>query len=63
VPAGATRDLTKTQDADPLSLWEKARVRGDETWPTKSAGRILEAQLDQLPDSELTINLKPKACR
>src|SRR6266852_1967225 len=34
----------------PLSLRERARVRGNETPPTKTAGRILQAQLDRLPE-------------
>ncbi len=34
-----------------LSLRERARVRGNETQPTQTAGRILQAQLDRLPDS------------
>src|SRR6266851_4529967 len=35
-----------------LSLRERTRVRGNETQPTKTAGRILHAQLDRLfPDS------------
>jgi hypothetical protein len=37
-----------------LSLRERARVRGNQTQPTKTAGRILPAQPDRLPDSELT---------
>src|SRR5437899_7405261 len=32
-----------------LSRRERARVRGKETPPTKTAGRILQAQLDLLP--------------
>src|SRR5258708_4872374 len=36
----------------PLSLGERAWVRGNETPPTKTAGRILPAQLDRLPESE-----------
>ena len=33
-----------------LSLRERVRVRGNETPPTKLAGRILRAQLDRLPE-------------
>ncbi len=44
----------------PLSLRERARVRGNETPPTKTAGRTLQAQLDRLPESELTITWSPK---
>src|SRR6266568_3689497 len=33
-----------------LSLRERARVRGNETPPTKTAGRILQAQLDRLSE-------------
>src|SRR5438445_11445279 len=54
VPLGATPDIRKTQGASSLSLGERARVRGKETPPTKTAGRILQAQLDRLPDSEFT---------
>jgi hypothetical protein len=39
---------------------ERARVRGNETPPTKTAGRILQAQLDKLLDSELTITSSAK---
>jgi hypothetical protein len=54
VPVGATPDLRKTQDGCSLSLREivaarSARVRGNGTQPTETAGRILQAQLDQLP--------------
>ena len=54
MPMGATPDLGKTQDARSLSLREivaarSARVRGNERQPTKTAGRILQAQLDRLP--------------
>jgi len=35
-------------------------VRGNETQPTRTAGRILHAQLDRLPDSELTITSSAK---
>src|SRR5438445_3277971 len=38
-----------------LSLRERARVRGNETQPTETVGRILQAQLDRLPESELAI--------
>src|SRR5713226_8282606 len=38
-----------------LSLGERARVRGNETEPTKTAGRIFEAQLDRLPESGLAL--------
>ena len=34
-----------------LSLRERARVRGKETQPTKTPGRILQAQPDRLPQS------------
>ena len=44
----------------PLSLRERARVRGNETKPTETAGRILLAQLDRLSDSELTITSSAK---
>src|SRR6267378_7708 len=53
MPAGATPDLRKTQDVGPLSLRESAEVRGNETPPTKTAGRILPAQLDWLRESKL----------
>ena len=33
-----------------LSQRERARVRGNETPPTKTAGRILQAQLDRFPE-------------
>jgi hypothetical protein len=51
VPVRATSDLRKTQDDRSLSLRERARVRGNETPPTKTAGPILQAQLDRLPQS------------
>jgi hypothetical protein len=51
VPARATSDLSKTQDDRSLSLRERDRVRGNETPPTKTAGPILQAQLDRLPQS------------
>ena len=54
VPAGATPDLSKTRDAGSLSLGERARVRGNETPPTKTPGRTLQAQLHRFPDSELS---------
>src|SRR5216684_4175462 len=38
-----------------LSLRERARVRGDETPPTKTDERVFQAQLDQLPESGLAI--------
>src|SRR6266849_7568180 len=44
-------DLRKTQHSSSLSLRERARVRGNETPPTKTAGRILPAQLDPFPES------------
>src|SRR6266852_8645152 len=34
-----------------LSLRERARVRGNETPPTKTAGRILPTQIDRFPES------------
>ena len=61
VPVGATPDLRKTQDVGPLSLRERARVRGNETQPTKTAGRILPAQLDRLPQSELAFTSGAKS--
>ena len=36
-----------------LSLRERVRVRGNETQPTETAGRILQAQPDRLPESDL----------
>src|SRR5229473_208506 len=33
-----------------LSLRERARMRGNQTLPTKTAGQILQAQLDRLPE-------------
>jgi len=50
VPVEAMPDLRKTQHGSSLSLRERARVRGNETPPTKTAGRILPAQLDRLPE-------------
>src|SRR5207245_778381 len=44
----------------PLSLRERARVRGKETPPSKSAGTILPAQLDQLPESNLAITSRSR---
>src|SRR5216684_7350876 len=38
-----------------LSLRERARVRGDETPPTKTDERVFQAQLDQLPESGLAL--------
>src|SRR5712692_5746112 len=38
-----------------LSLRERARVRGNETQPTETAGGILQAQLDRLRESKLAI--------
>jgi hypothetical protein len=60
VRMGATPDLGKTHDALSFSLPEivaarSARVRGNEAQPTKTAGRILQGQLDRLPESELAI--------
>src|SRR5260370_22127832 len=55
VLVGATPDLRKTNDGCSLSLRERARVRGNETQPTETAGRILQAQLDRFPESELAI--------
>ncbi len=43
-----------------LSLRERARVRGNETLPIKTAGRILRAQLDRRPESKLAVTLSPK---
>jgi len=60
VPARATSDLRKTQDDRSLSLRERDRVRGNETQPTKTAGRILQAQLDPLTESKLAITLSQK---
>ncbi len=61
VPVGATSDLSKTQDASSLSLWERARVRGNEAPPTKTAARILQAQLDRLAESKLADISRAKA--
>src|SRR6266568_5259734 len=36
-----------------LSLRERVRVRGNETQPTETAGRILQAQPNRLPESDL----------
>src|SRR6266852_9978426 len=44
-----------------LSLGERARVRGNETQPAKTAGPILQAPLDRLPDPELTIKSSANA--
>src|SRR2546425_7476003 len=33
-----------------LSLGERVRVRGNETQPSETVGRSLQAQLDRLPD-------------
>src|SRR6266568_4918815 len=38
-----------------FSLSPSAGERGNEAPPTRTAGRILQAQLDRLPDSERTI--------
>src|SRR5258708_14109416 len=38
-----------------LSLRERARVRGNEAPPTKSTGRIFQAQLDRFPEPGLAI--------
>src|SRR5713226_3233716 len=59
-PAGATSDLRKTQDANSLALRERARVRGNETPPTKTAGRILQAQRELLRKSELATTSSEK---
>src|SRR5258708_11484583 len=48
-----TSDLRKTQDAGSLFFRERASVRGNETPPIKMAGRILQAQRERLPVSEL----------
>src|SRR2546428_656149 len=37
-----------------LSPRERARGRGNESQPTKTVGRILQAQLHRFPDSELS---------
>src|SRR6266849_5969723 len=44
----------------PLSLGERARVRGNETPPTKTAGRILPAQLDRFSESGLATTSSAK---
>jgi len=49
VPAAATSNHRKTQDARSLSQRERARVRGNETQLTETAGPISQAQLDRLP--------------
>jgi len=51
---GAKSDLGKTQHGNSLSLRERARVRGNQTLPTKTAGQILQAQLDRLPEPPYT---------
>src|SRR5713101_8719230 len=43
-------DLRKTQHSSSLSLRERARVRGNETPPTKTAGRILPTQIGRFPE-------------
>src|SRR5713226_182358 len=43
--------LRQTQDANSLSLRERARLRGNETQPTKTAGRILPAQRERSSES------------
>src|SRR5229473_5592696 len=45
--------LSSKSQTPALSLRERARVRGNETPPTKTAGRILPAQLDWLRESKL----------
>ncbi len=40
--------------------WGRAGVRGNETPPTKTAGRILQSQLDRLPESGLAITSSEK---
>ena len=40
--------LVAAREQCSLSLRERARVRGNETQPSKTAGRILQAQLDRL---------------
>ena len=44
-----------------LSLRERARVRGNETPPTKTAARILQPQFNLLPESKLAITSGPKS--
>src|SRR5216684_2579391 len=43
-----------------LSLRERARVRGNETQPTKTAGRILRAQRERVSESELATTSSEK---
>src|SRR6266852_4252684 len=43
-------DLRKTQHSSSLSLREGAGVRGNETPPTKTAGRILPTQIGRFPE-------------
>src|SRR5260370_29109537 len=43
-----------------LSLRERARVRGNETQPTKTAGPAMQAQLDRLPEPALAITSSAK---
>jgi len=45
---------------DSLSQRERARVRGNETQPTKTAGRILPAQRERLSESELATTSSEK---
>ncbi len=59
-PVGATSELRKTQGAGSLSRRERARVRGNGTQPTETAGRILQAQLNRLSESELAITASEK---
>src|SRR5258708_1122598 len=59
-PVRATFDLRKMRDACSLSPGERARVRGNERPPTIKPGRILQAQLDRLPESKLAITSRPK---
>src|SRR5713226_7610039 len=43
-----------------LSLRERVRVRGNGTPPTEAVGRILQAQLDRLPESKLAVTSSEK---
>src|SRR6266704_6915175 len=60
---GGFRNRCKRRSRRPVRLplqGERAGVRGNDTPPTKTAGRILQAQLDRLPDSALTITSSAK---
>jgi len=51
--ANAVRlDSSQRRMRRPLSLGERARVRGKVMQPTKTAGRILQAQIDRLPKGQ-----------